>query len=118
MAHDHAHCHAPTNFNRAFAIGIVLNLLFVIIEAGYDAISDSLALTADAGHNLSDVMTLLLAWGAMSLANRSATAKHTFGLKKGRYSPLSAAPSFSVSLSASLFGRPLADYISRCQCTA
>ncbi len=83
MAHDHAHSHAPTNFNRAFAIGTILNLLFVIIEAGYGTISNSLALIADAGHNLSDVMTLLLAWGAMALANRSATAKHTFGFKKG-----------------------------------
>lgn len=83
MAHDHTHNHAPTNFNRAFAIGTALNLLFVIIEAGYGTISNSLALIADAGHNLSDVMTLLLAWGAMALANRSATAKHTFGFKKG-----------------------------------
>lgn len=83
MSHDHAHHHAPDNYNRAFAIGTILNLLFVIIEAGYGTISHSLALIADAGHNLSDVMTLLLAWGAMALANRSATARHTFGLKKG-----------------------------------
>jgi cobalt-zinc-cadmium efflux system protein len=83
MAHDHSHSHAPNNFNRAFAIGTILNLLFVVIEAGYGVISHSLALVADAGHNLSDVMTLLLAWGAMALANRSATAKHTFGFKKG-----------------------------------
>lgn len=83
MAHEHAHSHAPTNFNHAFAIGIVLNLAFVIIEAAYGTISNSLALIADAGHNLSDVMTLLLAWGAMALANRSATARHTFGFKKG-----------------------------------
>lgn len=83
MAHEHAHSHAPTNFNRAFAIGIVLNLAFVIIEAAYGTISNSLALIADAGHNLSDVMTLVLAWGAMALANRSATARHTFGFKKG-----------------------------------
>ncbi len=83
MAHEHTHSHAPTDFNRAFAIGIVLNLAFVIIEAAYGTISNSLALIADAGHNLSDVMTLLLAWGAMALANRSATARHTFGFKKG-----------------------------------
>ena len=83
MDHDHADSYAPTNFNRAFAIGTILNLLFVIIEAGYGTLSNSLALIADAGHNLSDVMTLLLAWGAMALANRSATAKHTFGFKKG-----------------------------------
>jgi len=83
MAHDHRHSHTQVNFNRAFAIGTILNLLFVVIEASYGAISHSLALIADAGHNLSDVMTLLLAWGAMVLANRSATAKHTFGFKKG-----------------------------------
>ena len=83
MADEHAHRHAPTNFNRAFAIGTILNLLFVVIEAGYGTISHSLALIADAGHNLSDVMTLLLAWGAMALASRSATARHTFGFKKG-----------------------------------
>ncbi|MFN2355633.1 MAG: cation transporter [Desulfopila sp.] len=63
MAHEHNHSHTPTNFNRAFAIGIVLNLAFVMIEAAYGTISNSLALIADAGHNLSDVMTLLLAWG-------------------------------------------------------
>ena len=81
MAHNHDH--TPNNFNRAFAIGTVLNLIFVVIEAGYGAMSHSLALLADAGHNLSDVMMLLLAWGAMALANRSATARHTFGFKKG-----------------------------------
>ncbi len=81
--HAHAHNHTPPNFNRAFAIGTVLNLLFVFIEAGYGVLANSLALIADAGHNLSDVMALLLAWGAMALAHRSATAKHTFGFKKG-----------------------------------
>jgi cobalt-zinc-cadmium efflux system protein len=94
MAHDHSHSHAPSNFNRAFAIGTILNLIFVIIEAGYGVISHSLALVADAGHNLSDVMILLLAWGAMALANRSATAKHTFGFKKG---------TILVSLGSALF---------------
>ena len=92
MAHNHAH--APANFNRAFAIGTILNLLFVVIEAGYGTISNSLALIADAGHNLSDVMTLLLAWGAMALANRSATARHTYGFKKG---------TILVSLGSALF---------------
>ena len=79
----HNHDHSSGNLNRAFAIGTVLNLIFVVIEAGYGAMSHSLALLADAGHNLSDVMILLLAWGAMALAKRSATAKHTFGFKKG-----------------------------------
>lgn len=80
--HDH-HNHTPRNFNRAFAIGLTLNLLFVFIEAGYGTISNSLALLADAGHNLSDVMTLLLAWVAMVMAKRAANPKHTFGFKKG-----------------------------------
>lgn len=82
-SHDHNHHHAPDNFNRAFAIGIVLNLLFVGVEAGYGLFADSLALVADAGHNLSDVMTLLIAWAAMAVAKRAATAKHTYGFKKG-----------------------------------
>jgi cobalt-zinc-cadmium efflux system protein len=79
----HAHAHTPSNLNRAFAIGTILNLLFVVIEASYGVMSHSLALVADAGHNLSDVMTLLLAWAAMALAKRAATARHTFGFKKG-----------------------------------
>jgi cobalt-zinc-cadmium efflux system protein len=82
MIHNHTHNHAKTDFNRAFAIGILLNLLFVVVEVAYGTISRSLALIADAGHNFSDVMTLLLAWGAMALATRSATARHTFGFKK------------------------------------
>lgn len=80
---NHSHNHAPKNFNRAFAIGTALNLVFVLIEVGYGVISHSLSLIADAGHNLSDVMALLLAWGAITVAKRSATAKHTFGFKKG-----------------------------------
>ena len=83
MAHNHNHDHGPSNFNRAFAIGTILNLLFVLVEGGYGTISNSLALIADAGHNLSDVITLLLAWAAMAMAKRSASARHTFGFKKG-----------------------------------
>jgi cobalt-zinc-cadmium efflux system protein len=83
MAHNHEHCQAPANFNRAFAIGTALNMAFVLIEVGYGIASNSLALVADAGHNLSDVVTLLLAWGAALIAKRGATARHTFGLKKG-----------------------------------
>lgn len=94
MAHNHDHNHAPSNFNRAFAIGTVLNLIFVLVEAGYGTISNSLALIADAGHNLSDVMTLLLAWAAMTVAKRSATARHTFGFKKA---------TILVSLASALF---------------
>ena len=81
--HNHSHCQAPNNFNRAFAIGIVLNSVFVAVEVVYGLLADSLALVADAGHNLSDVMTLLIAWAAMAVAKRSANAKHTYGFKKG-----------------------------------
>ena len=92
--HGHGHSHAPANFGRAFAIGIGLNMTFVLVEAGYGVASHSLALVADAGHNLSDVMTLVLAWGAMIMAKRSATARHTFGFKKG---------TILVSLGSALF---------------
>lgn len=62
MSDAHGHSHAPANFNRAFAVGIVLNLLFVAIESFYGWRVNSLALLADAGHNLSDVAGLVLAW--------------------------------------------------------
>ena len=77
MAHDHNHNHqpGPGDFNRAFTIGIVLNLLFVAVEVVYGLLADSLALVADAGHNLSDVLGLLLAWGAAWLARRAPTAR-------------------------------------------
>ncbi|MEO8016010.1 MAG: cation transporter, partial [Polaromonas sp.] len=61
--HDHGHSQAPDNFNRAFAIGIALNIAFVGVEAWYGWKINSLALLADAGHNLSDVAGLVLAWG-------------------------------------------------------
>lgn len=80
MSHDHSH--EIGNYNRAFAIGVILNVLFVAIEVGYGVFANSLALIADAGHNLSDVVTLLLAWGASLLAKRAATEKRTYGLRK------------------------------------
>lgn len=81
--HHHGHHHpAPTNFNRAFAIGVALNLAFVIIEFGYGLAADSLALIADAGHNLSDVLGLLLAWGAAVLATKAASDRRTYGYRK------------------------------------
>ena len=79
---SHNHSHAPTDFGRAFAFGTVLNLLFILIEAGYGIMAGSLSLVADAGHNMTDVMTLLLAWGASAAAKRLATARHTYGFKK------------------------------------
>jgi len=62
--HGHGHHHGPTDYGRAFAIGILLNSAFVLIEGIYGLISGSMALVADAGHNLSDVLGLLIAWGA------------------------------------------------------
>ncbi|NOQ51435.1 MAG: cation diffusion facilitator family transporter [Desulfuromonadaceae bacterium] len=80
MAHDHHH--EPDNYNRAFAIGVVLNIAFVFIEAIYGFIAESIALIADAGHNLSDVMSLLLAWGASRLASKRPTEKRTYGFRR------------------------------------
>ena len=75
------HVHAPTDFGRAFAIGIVLNSAFVVIEAVYGYASGSMALVADAGHNLSDVLGLVAAWTAAILSKRAPTPRFTYGLK-------------------------------------
>ena len=80
-AHGSGHHHAPADFGRAFAIGIVLNTAFVIVEAVYGFISGSMALVADAGHNLSDVLGLMIAWAASIAAKRKPTARFTYGLK-------------------------------------
>jgi cobalt-zinc-cadmium efflux system protein len=80
--HGHAHSHAPADFGRAFAIGIALNLGFVVVEAIYGAIAHSLALVADAGHNLSDVLSLVLAWVATILVRRLPTQRRTYGLRR------------------------------------
>ncbi|MGI4875881.1 MAG: cation diffusion facilitator family transporter [Janthinobacterium lividum] len=81
--HDHhGHSHAPpADFSTAFIIGIVLNLGFVGIEAAYGFIANSVALLADAGHNLSDVAGLAAAWGATALAKRAATERFTYGMR-------------------------------------
>lgn len=78
-AHDHSHHHSA-NYDRAFAVGITLNVLFVLVEAYYGWKSDSLALLSDAGHNLSDVLGLLMAWGGFYLARLRPSRKHTYGL--------------------------------------
>jgi cobalt-zinc-cadmium efflux system protein len=80
--HDHGHSHAPANYNRAFAIGIGLNIAFVAIEAFYGWKVDSLALLADAGHNLSDVIGLVLAWGGALAGRLRPDARHTYGWKR------------------------------------
>jgi cobalt-zinc-cadmium efflux system protein len=82
MGHQHHHEHAPADYGRAFALGVVLNSLFVLIEAGCGIYAQSLALLADAGHNLSDVLGLLLAWGAIALARRRPTERRTYGLRR------------------------------------
>lgn len=79
--HGHNHNHGQANYSRAFAIGTALNVGFVIIEAVYGYFAHSLALFADAGHNLSDVLGLLLAWGASALARRPPTRRYTYGLR-------------------------------------
>ena len=79
--HGHGHSHAPANYGRAFAIGVVLNTGFVIVEAVYGLLSGSMALVADAGHNLSDVLSLLIAWGASVMTARPASARFTYGFK-------------------------------------
>ncbi|PZO79193.1 cation diffusion facilitator family transporter [Sphingomonas hankookensis] len=78
--HGHGHSHAPADFGRAFAIGTLLNIAFVIVEGGAGFWFDSVALLADAGHNLSDVLGLLIAWGGVELARRPATRRFTYGL--------------------------------------
>ena len=83
--HDHSHgghSHAPANFDRAFAIGIAANTAFVAIEAYYGWHVNSLALLADAGHNLGDVAGLLLAWGAAMAARMKPAARYTYGWKR------------------------------------
>lgn len=80
MGHDYTH--KIGNYNRSFAIGVMLNIFFVIIEASYGILANSLALVADSGHNLSDVVGLLLAWGAGILATKPRTEKRTYGFRK------------------------------------
>jgi cobalt-zinc-cadmium efflux system protein len=93
-APDHRHCefghppngvghlHASCGYDRAFAVGVALNLGFVVIEGFFGLLAQSLALVADAGHNLSDVFGLLLAWGGAVLTQRRPTYHRTYGLKK------------------------------------
>lgn len=79
---EHHHHHGPANYNRAFAFGLVLNVGFVVVEAVFGIMAGSLALLADAGHNLSDVLGLFLAWGANYLVQRKPTERRTYGWRK------------------------------------
>jgi cobalt-zinc-cadmium efflux system protein len=78
----HGHSHAPANFDSAFLIGISLNVGFVVLEAIYGFAANSMALLADAGHNLSDVFGLLMAWGAAAAGKRAASKRFTYGWRK------------------------------------
>jgi cobalt-zinc-cadmium efflux system protein len=76
------HHHGPANHNRAFIVGLSLNLGFVLIEAGFGFVAHSVSLLADAGHNLSDVLGLVLAWGASLLAQRKPSSRYTYGWRR------------------------------------
>lgn len=80
--HDHGHHHGPADYNRAFMLGIGLNVAFVLAEGACGFWANSIALVADAGHNLSDVLGLLLAWGASYLGRQQPTVRRTYGLRR------------------------------------
>ena len=84
--HDHArhkgHHHAPSDFGRAFAIGVALNGTYVVAQVAFGLIANSVALLADAAHNLGDVLALVLAWAASVLVKRKPSGRFTYGLRK------------------------------------
>src|SRR5512133_1895814 len=84
----HQHSHASNDFGAAFAIGVILNVVYIIVQIGFGILAHSLALLADAGHNFADVLGLLCAWGASYLSQTRPTARRTYGL--GRSSILAA----------------------------
>lgn len=79
-AHGPGHVHAPASFGRAFAVGITLNVAIVLSQGVFGWLSNSVALMADAGHNLSDVLGLVIAWLATLLARRPPSQRYTYGL--------------------------------------
>lgn len=81
-ATGHPHHHSPPDYSRAFAVGVALNIGFVVVEVVFGVISNSLALLTDAGHNLGDVFGLLMAWGAAALARRRPSARRTYGYSR------------------------------------
>ena len=81
-SHDHGHSHAPDSFGWAFAVGAALNAAFVVTELIFGYAANSLALISDAVHNFSDVIALLLAWGATWLAQKQPTQQHTYGYRR------------------------------------
>ncbi|MDZ4139438.1 MAG: cation diffusion facilitator family transporter [Erythrobacter sp.] len=103
--HDaHGHHHSPASFGRAFVIGITLNLAFVVIEAAAGFLYGSMALVADAGHNLSDVLALALAWVASIAARRPPSGRFTYGFKSSTIlAALANALLLAVAIGAILF---------------
>jgi cobalt-zinc-cadmium efflux system protein len=107
--HDHAHGHGghhhgPANYGNAFLIGIGLNTVFVVVEAAAGLLYDSMALVADAGHNLSDVLALALAWGASIAARRPPSGRFTYGYKSSTIlAALANALLLAVAIGAILF---------------
>ena len=81
-AHGHNHSHAAPTHSRAFALGMILNVAFIVAEVVFGISSHSLALLADAGHNLGDVLGLGLAWAAVLLGQRPPTERHTYGFRR------------------------------------
>jgi cobalt-zinc-cadmium efflux system protein len=107
-AHPHTqagvHDHGPADFGRAFAIGVALNAGFVVVEAVFGFLSGSMALVADAGHNLSDVLSLLIAWAAGVAAKRPPSERYTYGLKSSTIlAALANAALLLVAIGAILF---------------
>ncbi len=94
--HDHGHVHTPPRHDRAFAIGAGVNLAFVFVEAGFGVAAHSVALIADAVHNLGDVLGLLLGWMAVWLHRRPPTGRRTYGW--GRFSILAALANAAILL--------------------
>jgi cobalt-zinc-cadmium efflux system protein len=79
---EHSRVYESQNFNRIFAIGVVLNVAYVLAQVAFGIFGHSLALLADAGHNFSDVLALVLAWAASHLAKRPATPRRTYGWRR------------------------------------
>lgn len=85
MEHNHSHTgnHNVINFEKAIKTGIILNFIYICVEFIFGLISNSMALITDAGHNFSDVISLLLAWASMWMIKKNSTRKFTYGYKKG-----------------------------------
>src|SRR3569833_2361982 len=81
MGAGHSH-HHHDDFSRAFAVGIARNTAIVVVELIYGFAANSMALVADGGHNLSDVLALVVGWAGAIMAKRSPSARFTYGFKK------------------------------------